>query len=86
MSFYLRGCLITDRDLASDFYQMLNHGKISVRLYNGLMNSGVMTLANAAARGERAFRKQKNVGKKTLAELRALLEENGLTFADAPKA
>lgn len=73
---WVRGCLVGDP--ATAFDELLRRGEISVRLYNGLRNSGVQSLEAAAARGERAYRKQKNFGKHTVDELRSLLTSAGL--------
>ena len=53
---------------------------LSVRSLNSLKNSNIRTLRDLVAFSEDELLKVKNVGEKALAEIRELLEREGLTF------
>jgi DNA-directed RNA polymerase subunit alpha len=54
---------------------------LSVRSLNSLKNSNIRTLRDLVAFSEDELLKVKNVGEKALAEIRELLEREGLTFS-----
>lgn len=57
---------------------------LSVRTYNGLRRLGIATVAEVAALTERELLATKNIGKRSLAEIRGLLEVFGLKLKEPP--
>lgn len=54
--------------------------QLSVRAYNGLRNAGISTIGDLVAKSENELLKERNVGRKSLKEVEAILDSLGLSL------
>lgn len=55
--------------------------QLSVRAYNGLRNAAISTIGDLVARTEQELLKERNIGRKSLKEVEAILDSLGLTLS-----
>jgi DNA-directed RNA polymerase subunit alpha len=72
---------VASQSLKNLLGRLIDDFGLSVRSLNSLKNSNIRTLRDLVAFSEDELLKVKNVGEKALAEIRELLEREGLTFS-----
>ncbi len=58
----------------------IEKNKLSVRAYNGLRNAGINTIEELVEYDERTLLRYKDIGKKSVSEIREYLSKLGITF------
>src|SRR6185436_18246302 len=72
--------LSTSRASAPSPQRSVDELELSVRSYNCLKNAGIKTIRDLVQRSEREMLATKNFGKKSLGEIRDILNRMGLDF------
>jgi len=75
-----QGAGLIEGDFNRNLLKSVEELELSVRSYNCLKNANISTIANLVQKTEHEMLRTKNFGKKSLAEIKAILNKMGLDF------